>query len=672
MTVDSLSLGRKPKRWWALWKRGPKPVGQLRWERSLRGLSIVVILAFVGLGIRLGMLQLVQNPEMPSPVSGSASELSTVIVEHRQPAARGKIEDIHGNVLAYNVPVHRLFVQPKSFKEKEKAKITWARLRSHLSWEESKWALVEKKWQQAFERNVEEAEIARLQAEEWLVLAVDKQNMPGIRLETASERAYWTGPQQNSSQKNRPLGKNSLQDLYYCGKNHSEACLWAHVVGFVNQSSQEEVAAQQHLSGELVGRVGIERLFDSILRGQFGVDKTIRENGKTKQVHEDPVAGQNVVLTLDLHVQRLLQQALRMYPQYPAKAAAVVEVQTGRVLGMLSVPAVDPNMRFSEEIQAQIWKDPASPTKDKVLREAYYPASTIKPITALAAWQRAKQGRFQYNPHEHVKCNGEYIYRGLHLRCTGAHGMVDLHEALKRSCNVYFFRLAERLGLDAIAETAAQLGLGQAMNLKMGEVQGLMPTEKYYQERNGFQPGYALNSAIGQGDVKFTVLQIAEAYAALFNGGFLYKPGFIDHIETSTHQIVEKYQPTIVGQPFIPAGYEELVLSALRDAVQKPKGTAFEPIRKEFPQQNLPDVAGKTGTAQIKERKRNRKGGPLSDDSPRNNAWFVGLFPSHHPRVVIVVLVPGGGKGGEVAAPIGMSFFKGYAERLDSTDHSAP
>lgn len=669
MSKDPLHIGRNPRRWWMVWKRGPRPVGQFRWERSLRWLSVTIILTFVGLIVRIGMLQLVQEPIAITPTPGSSAEPSQVSIERRIPATRGNIQDINGNILAYNVPVHRLFVQPKSFKDKEKAKKVWTRLQQRLRWEKEKWALVEKKWQQAFERNVEEAELARLQEEEWLLLEEDKQNMPGIRLDISSERAYWQGTQQHSLTGNRFARQNTLRDLYYCGANRSEACLWAHVVGSVNQSSPEEVATQQYRPGELVGRLGIERMFDTILRGQWGVDKTIKENGITRQIHEDPVPGQNIVLTLDLHTQRLLQQALRMYPQYPAKAAAVVEVQTGRVLGMLSIPAVDPNVKFSEEIQRQIWQDPASPTKDKVLREAYYPASTIKPITALAAWQRAKQGRFHYNPHEHVKCGGEYVYRGLHLRCTGAHGLVDLHEALKRSCNVYFFRLAERLGLDAIADTAAQLGLGQPMNLKMGEVQGLMPTERYYQEHGGFQPGYALNSAIGQGDVKVTVLQIAEAYAALFNGGILYKPGLVDHIETTDHKVIEKYQPVVVSKSFVPPGYEELVLSALRDAVQKPKGTAFEPIHKEFPQQILPDLAGKTGTAQIKERRRrrNRRGELVENhESPLNNAWFVGVFPSHQPRFVIAVLVPGGGKGGEVAAPIAVHIARGLGSVSDT------
>jgi penicillin-binding protein 2 len=232
-----------------------------------------------------------------------------------------------------------------------------------------------------------------------------------------------------------------------------------------------------------------------------------------------------------------------------------------------------------------------------------------------------------------------------------------------QSCNVYFYQLGDRLGLDRIARVAEDFGFGVPTGLGLnGEVAGFIPNMAYYKQEGGFQKGFVLNTAIGQGSVKVTVLQLAMAYAAVANGGKLFVPQIVERIETSSGQVVEEFQPRLRRILAAPAEALQRVRLALADAVNDPKGTSFAA--------RVPglDVAGKTGTAQVNNH-RVREGDAGADAS---HAWFASFAPTHHPKIAVVVLVEHGGFGAKAATPVAMEIYQGYFNQVAPENRPRP
>jgi penicillin-binding protein 2 len=294
---------------------------------------------------------------------------------------------------------------------------------------------------------------------------------------------------------------------------------------------------------------------------------------------------------------------------------------------------------------------------DKTMSGAFQPGSTMKPFSALAALED-----HMVDPEHTEKCEGYVIFGHRIFRCSHVHGPVHLHEAIERSCNVYFFHLAETVGMDRIARIALAFGLGQKTGLGINpEAPGRIPTRSWYalRYRGQFRVGFTLNMAIGEGDVTVTPLQLALAYAALGNGGTLYQPQVVRAVETSDGAVVQEFPPRIRRQIEVRPENLRRVTDALYDVVNDPTGTAF-PAR----DPSL-DIAGKTGTAQTgyitKKEDEPKMGWYLS----QNHAWFASFAPARSPEVAVAVLVEHGGSGPEIAVPVAMQIVHEY-ERLQS------
>jgi penicillin-binding protein 2 len=425
--------------------------------------------------------------------------------------------------------------------------------------------------------------------------------------------------------------------------------------------------------GDTVGATGIEHAWESYLRGQRGWEKRVVDaRGRYRSGPEperlidapgrlDPIPGRDLRLSIDVDLEQAIEKAMRAHA---AGAVVVVDVRTGRLLALYSKPDFDPDDLSGgagrarvREAFTRLYADPLRPVLDKTMSGAFQPGSTMKPFSALAALED-----HLVDPEHAEKCEGYVMFGRRVFRCSHVHGRVVLHQAISRSCNVYFFHLAETVGMDRIARVAQAFGLGQKTGLAINpEAPGRIPTRSWYalRYRGQFRVGFTLNMAIGEGDVTVTPLQLAVAYSALANGGTLYQPQVVRAVETSDGTVVQEFPPRIRRQ--IPVDPDNLrrVSDALYDVVNDPNGTAF-PAR-----DPALDVAGKTGTAQT---------GYVAkkDDEPKmgwflsqNHAWFSSFAPARSPEIAVTVLVEHGGSGPEVAVPVAMQIVREY-ERLQS------
>ncbi len=370
------------------------------------------------------------------------------------------------------------------------------------------------------------------------------------------------------------------------------------------------------------------------------------------EVHE-PIPGRDVVLTLDMNLMRIVQRAFR---GHPSGAAVVVDVRSGRVRAMFSKPSYDLNEmsgRLSVERYRELTDNPFRPRIDKTIYDTYFPGSTFKPITALAALNDDL-----VDPAQRVECKGYIELGNQRMRCTAAHGDVDMRSALIQSCNVYFYHLAEAVGLERLTRYAREFGLGERTGIGINsEARGFLATREWYEEHFGrFRVGYTLNTAIGQGNTRVTLLQLALAYAVLANGGTLYVPQLIERIEAPDGTVLEDIEPRVRRQISVDAPLLEWIRPTLTGVVNEEGGTAYA-ARIEGGVR----IAGKTGTAEVTTRANRRNADPRRAwYFNRSHAWFAGFAPADDPEVAIVLLVEHGGAGGRNAAPIAIQILEEY------------
>ncbi len=444
--------------------------------------------------------------------------------------------------------------------------------------------------------------------------------------------------------------------------------LGAHTIGYLNEVNRKDLERSdqsgRYRAGDQIGRSGIERRYESVLRGERGFRRTLVDaRGRAqheptvsveREMFRKPVPGEDLAITLDFELMEVIDQAFR---PYPSGAAVVVDVDTGAVRALYSKPAYDPN-EMSGGMSAARYKelvsDPFRPLIDKTLYETYFPGSTFKPITALAALQ---EGAIE--PQERQECEGFHQVGRQRFRCTGRHGNINLHEAIVVSCNVFFWKLAEKLGLEAIDRYARAFGLGRVTGIGINdEAAGFLASRKWYEETFGrFRPGYTLNTAIGQGNTRVTVLQLALVYAALAKGFPLQVPRLIERVGDVVPSPVSRSDDDGYA-PQIDAKHFEAMRKALAAAVNSKKGTAFGARVKDGVL-----VAGKTGTAEVVGRRSASQADGSAWYLDRSHGWFAGFAPAKDPKVAIAVLVEHGGSGGKTAAPIATRVLDSYLAR---------
>ncbi len=590
-------------------------------NRRFRWLVTVVATAFLILIGRLWQLQVVRGDHYLQESTDNFR------AEQWIPAVRGKILDRDGRVLVDNRPSFNVLVTPKYFTPE--ARERFVRL---LGLTEDEATALQSRLGRARNRQHPVMVLEDIDRDRLALIAQAGAELPGVAAEDAAHRHYLRGK------------------------------LAAHLVGYMNQINDAELEARRaegYEEGDYIGRSGLERQWESYLRGKRGVERFVVDARGMRQpdAHalgliegprfQPPVPGHNLVLTLDARLQALAEEALA---DKPAGAAAVVEVKTGRILALVSKPAFDPNVmtgRLTRAEESLLQNDPLKPFLDRTLRQHYFPGSIFKSFTALAALEAGV-----FTKDDRVFCNGKHVLGKRTFNCHKAHGWVDLTAALAQSCDTYFWVASERLGIDRIADMAKSFGLGSPTGLGLnGDVPGNIPTRAWYEGRGGFRPGYALNTAIGQGDVTVTVLQLALAHAALANGGELYAPQIALRIETAAGKVVEEYRPVLRSKVKLSPRSLAAVQRGLYAAVNEKKGTAYASRDAKIL------VAGKTGTAQVGKLYRNVK--EVDWDPSQDHAWFAGYAPVQDPEIAFVVLVEHGGHGGAVAAPPAMKIVRG-------------
>jgi len=608
-------------------------------RRRARHLAVVVLVLFLGLAARLFYLQVIEGDVFFRLTSDS------IIKTEALPAVRGQIRDRKGKVLATVRPSYNVYVTPRTVTGD-----SFGRLRALLGMNGDQAIDVWEKIQTA-PRDAKIGDRPVLVAEdisrEAMAAIETGADLPGVKIVSVPRRSY-------------PYGTMA-----------------AHALGFMNEISGDELRAKKdegYRPGDLIGRAGIERQWDGYLRGHAGFTKVVvdrRGMPKTdiREVVDGPstqaaVPGNNVVLTLDVDVQKAAERALRAVP---AAGAVVIDVETGRILAMTSSPAYDPNEmsgHLTPEAEQRLLNNRYKPLHDKTVGETYYPGSTFKAVSAIAALEDRL-----VTPEEKTKCHGEFVLAKHTFRCTKTHLTVDLYDAIVQSCNVYFYELGARPGMmDRLAKFGADLGLGAPTGLGLNsEEGGFLPTEEWYRDQKrknpkaeGFQIGQAVNAVIGQGSTRVTLLQMATMYAAIANGGKLWLPQLVERVESPEGKVLEEFAPRVRRELAVSPETLAIVRQALVGVVNQSKGTAFKARPKDI------EVAGKTGTAQV------RSGRAEGGYEFNTHAWFVGFAPAGRPRIALAVLVEHGGHGGDVAAPLAMEIVNAYFEGAPPAERDAP
>jgi penicillin-binding protein 2 len=459
--------------------------------------------------------------------------------------------------------------------------------------------------------------------------------------------------------------------------------LGAHTLGYLSEVGPEELdqlqaAGKDYHEGDYLGRRGIERAFEGYLRGVDGVEHVAVDAKGTRlpdlnslipeqERLQPPHPGHNVVLSIDARLQKAADEA------FPGKAGAVVALDpnTGFILAMVSRPEFDPNLltgRVTRAQLAEMAQDPFKPEMFRPLQGQYHPGSTFKAVTALAGLEH--HGITVDTP---FVCNGGYTLGHRRWRCfkESGHGRLTLHEAIVRSCDAFFYWVGDKIGLDAIAETARSLGLGKPTGIGLdNEVSGVIPDTAYENKYvpGGYQKGQALNTAIGQGDVNVTPLQMAVLYAALGNGGTVYQPQVVRRIEDADGKTIKSFEPIVRQKlPVDPANLAAVV-SGLVGVVNEPGGTTYGHRLKDIV------VAGKTGTAQVVAMGAVRIKSTDLSYWEGDHAWFDSFAPADKPEIAVVVINEHAGYGSSAAAPTAMAVIQAFFEekKEDEAAHAGP
>ncbi len=415
----------------------------------------------------------------------------------------------------------------------------------------------------------------------------------------------------------------------------------AHVVGYLRKMTESEAEALEDFQpDQMIGATGIEALGEDRLQGRYGKRRVIVSavGQQLGMVEEDGATpGQDLVVTIDTRIQKAAVEALGDN----AGAVVVLDVNTGAVRALYSSPSFDPNL-FSSPLSSERWSeisgDPQHPLQNRCLQGTYPPASTIKPFLALAGLQEGL-----VDPKWSVYCRGSITLYGHTFRCwrRGGHGTVDMKRGLEVSCDIYFYLLGQKLGIDRMGSWLETFGWGRSTALGPAqEASGLIGNPEWSRRVRGtpWYAGESVSVSIGQGPVLVTVLQMARSFALLANGGHLVQPHLIPQSIPFRPKNVPIEQTNL-----------DIVVSGLERVVHGDQGTAR--VLRDLP------VVGKTGTAQVA---RLPEEGSTADRPKhlQHHAWFVGWGPIEDPEFAVAVLVEHGGGGGSVAAPAAATIFK--------------
>jgi len=459
-------------------------------------------------------------------------------------------------------------------------------------------------------------------------------------------------------------------------RNYRYGTFAAHVLGYMGEATEKDMEEDESLKlGALVGKKGVELMYDGFLRGVDGtryevVDTYGRTLSDYPNARKEPVPGKNIYLTIDFDLQRRAEQYF--IDNEMIGAVVALNPQTGEVLAMASSPAYNPNVysrRFTPEVWKTIVSNPFKIEVNRAIKGGYSPGSVFKVVMGMAGFEYGA-----VNPSSTVYCSGSAAYHGRRFRCwkPEGHGSVDFQRAIKVSCDIYFYEIGSRLGIDKIAEYSRKLTFGGKTKIDLeGELTGNVPSTEWAEkvQKRKWYPSETISVAIGQGPLVVTVLQTANMMAAIANGNRVMRPHVLKEIvEVRDDQIVarQKVEPEPLTEINLPPDALAAVREGLWKVVNEIGGTGGRARIDGL------DVCGKTGTVQVIAQSGWKQKLPFKYE---DHAWFASFAPRDDPQMVVVVFIEHGKGGGSNAAPLARELFAarfGAEMNLDRIDLSDP
>ena len=566
--------------------------------------KIAIIGIFFLLVVRMAYLQIYMGEEYKYKAENNRVKFVRV------DALRGNIVDVNGEIVATNKIGYRLnYLNERKYDEKILKELSSLTGRS----------------EEYIEKRIKYGEISMYTRENTIMEDLDETTAHKI-LERKNEFPY-------------------LNVETYFKRKYIEDETASHVIGYVKKISNKEYETlkdEGYDDRDVIGKEGIEKQYDKILRGEKGFEY-FEVNARSivqKVIKNKPsVKGKDVHLTIDMRLQRYMENIFKERELVGSMIA--LNPKDGKIITMVSYPTYPLNV-FSSTIPADLWNkilyDKRKPLTNKSISGEYPPGSVFKPFVAFSFLEAG------LNPKEKFYDDGAYRIGEWQWRSwkrTG-HGYVDLRKAIIESANVYFYRAAHEYGSSVITKNVKNFGFGKVTGIDIpGEKSGLVPSPEWKKKRfkEGWYTGDTIIFAIGQGYVTATPLQVAQAYSVLANKGYAYKPRLVDYISNGENK--EETLKVKSIEVKYPSSYYKMMKDAMMGVVEEKNGTG-KILRTEGLK-----IAAKSGSAQ-------------NSQSKETHAWVAGYFPADNPEIVFVVLLQGAGSGGAVAGSVAKTFIDEY------------
>ena len=596
-----------------------------RFKRRVIVTGLAVLMAFGLLCMRLVYLQVVRHEDLAEQAENNRTAVVPVVPN------RGLILDRNGIILASNYSAYTLEITPSKAVDVDATIDGLAEVVDVTPRDRRRFKRLRED-----SRSFDSVPIrTRLSDEEVARFAAQRYRFPGVEIKARLFRNY-------------PNGETA-----------------SHVLGYIGRINQTEKAAMEdwedeefanYKGTEYIGKLGVEQSYEKELHGLTGVEQMETSAGgrAVRRLAGHPATpGNTVMLALDIKLQKMVED---MFGDRRG-ALVAIDPKTGEVLAFVSKPTFDPNL-FVEGIDTESWKELSEsldkPLLNRALRGTYPPGSTYKPFMALAALQTGKRG-----PNVIVNDPGYYNFAGHRFGSPeGNLGGVDMRRAIQLSSNIYFYSLANEMGVDLIHDFMKPLGFGQITGIDLsGELRGVLPSQEW--KRNAYKrpeakkwyAGETISLGIGQGYNSFTMLQLAQATSIVADGGIKHQP----HLVLGTRDTVTGQMTSVVQPPAINLGFSAANVSVVRDGLMAviSAGTA----RSVFAGAGYV-AAGKTGTAQAVTQAQNTKYNAKSlEEHQRDHALFMAFAPANDPKIAVAVVVENAGWGAGAAAPIARRVF---------------
>ena len=553
------------------------------------------------------------------------------IREWKLAPVRGEFHDYFGNVIAGNFEAYQLHIIPEQVDD---FRYVIYRIKDLLDLSDDEFNKVLKK---------------KKEIKPWETLIV-------------SDNLSW---QKFSKINNHLYDLNGVKPVISISRNYPFKENFTHLIGYVSQANQNDIDSNESIKknfvpGLKVGKIGLEKTFEKSLIGSNDVERyEVNAYGRriSQLEFQKGEKGKTIRLTIDTEVQKLANELLTD----KAGSICVMDIYTGAIIAMHSGPSFDPNLfvfGISQDEWQLIRNDPMKPLVNKTLQGNYSPGSIIKPIVALSALENGI-----INTNFTVKCTGKTEMYGQTYHCwkKKGHGFVSLRNAMKQSCDTYFYEIARKLGVDRLSETAKKFGLGEKVFGELFEIEkkGLVPNTQW--KKNALGKGWLLGetiiTGIGQGYIQTTPIQLCLMTAQIANGGYKIYPHIVVNNDAKAHPS-DKYMPLYENSNNI-----KIIKDAMFGSTNEVMGTSYR-SRIDDPKYQF---AGKTGTAQVKKiTERERELDLKTFEIPyeeRDHALYVAFGPYKNPRYALSVIVEHGGNGSTTAAPMATKLFKLIIDR---------